>query len=67
MLTSDTHNYNVMHCGASLSKQWREGEKSNNLVGHDFCTYVTGVGGACARGMGTAPISRSLSVLVLQQ
>ena len=38
-------------------KQWHEGEKSNNSVGCCFChsfvltTYVTRVGGGCARGV----------------
>ena len=37
-----------LDCGASLSKQWHEGERSNNLVCYWFCTYVTRVGGECA-------------------
>ena len=33
-----------------VGKHWHEGEKSNNLVGYRFCTYVTRVGRACAPG-----------------
>ena len=46
---SYTYLQNVLHCGASLSKHWYEGEKSKKLVSYRFCTYVTGVGGACVR------------------
>ena len=45
----------MLHCGASLSKQWCERERSNNLFGNRFCT--TGVAGKCAQGVYTELIS----------
>lgn len=42
-LSYDSLQQNALHSGVSLSKQWHEGEESNQLVGYNycFCAYVT--------------------------